>query len=196
MKVIQVKCPSCNSPLYMKQKDSVFYCDKCNVMHVRDKGVEKIDFEIGEFNQTAQGERVFMPFWRVYANLVVRNKSVEGGTLFKIASFLKGDTNTGNIFIYIPATDVDANTFKMLATSLTTSAPRYRTRLNFGGIARLPAAITKEAAAELADFVVVTIEAEQPGTLQRLDYQLTINDTKLVYLPFVRSGAGLAPALG
>jgi len=196
MKVVQVKCPSCNSPLYMKQKDNVFYCEKCNVMHVRSKGVERIDFEIGEFNQTAQGERLFMPFWRVYANLVIRNKASEGGYLFKLASFLKGDSNTGNIFIYIPATDLDPGTFKTLATGMTLSAPRYRTRLNFGGIMRLPVAMTKEEAAELADFVVVTMEAEQPGVLQRLDYQLTINDTKLVYLPYVRSAAGLAPALG
>ena len=65
MKVVQVKCPSCNSPIYMKQVDRMFYCDKCNIMHVRNGGIEKVDFEIAEFNQTASGERVYMPFWRV-----------------------------------------------------------------------------------------------------------------------------------
>jgi hypothetical protein len=55
--------------------------------------------------------------------------------------------------------------------------------------------ISKQEAAELADFVVVTMEAEQPGVLQKLDYTLTVNDTKLVYLPFVRAAQGLTPAL-
>lgn len=194
MNVIQVKCPSCNSPIYMKQKDNLFYCDKCNVMHVRDAGVERIDFEVGEFNPSAQGEKVLVPFWRVYASFIIRSKSVEGGTMFKLTQWLKGANDSGNMFIYVPAAEFDVASFRRLATQMTTSNPRYKTRLNFGGIPRLPTSLSKKEAAELADFVVVTIEAEQPGTLQRLDYTLTVNDTKMVYLPFVRSPQGLVPA--
>jgi len=179
----------------MKQKDRVFYCDKCNVMHTRDEGVERIDFEIGEFSPSAQGERVFMPFWRIYATLQVRSKQVEGGTMFKMASWLKGGSDSGNLFIYIPATNLDPGNFKQLAMQLTTSNPRYPTRLNFGGINRLPVAITKKEASELADFIIVTIEAEQPGKLQYLDYLLTVNDAKMVYLPFVKTASGVVPAL-
>ncbi len=195
MNVIQVKCPSCNSPLYMKQKDSMFYCDKCNVMHTRDEGVEKVDFEIGEFSPNApQGDRVFMPFWRVYATFQIRSKRVEGGTLFKLASWLKGGTDSGNMFIYVPASSQDTGSFKALASSITSRNPRYSTRLNFGGMPRIPVALSKKDAGELADFVVVTMEAEQPGVLQQLDYSLTVNDTKMVYLPFVRTASGMIPA--
>ena len=195
MKGIQVKCPSCNSPIYMKQVDRMFYCDKCNVMHSRDKGVERGDFEIGEFGPNAQGDRGFMPFWRVYASFVVRSKSVEGGTVFKLFSWLKGGGDSGNMFIYIPATDLDTASFRRLATQFTSSSPRYATRLNFGNLPRLPVAISKEEAAELSDFVVVTMEAEQPGVLQRLDYSLTVNDSKMVYMPFVKTAQGLTSAL-
>jgi len=195
MKVIQVKCPSCNSPIYMKQKDRLFYCEKCNVMHVRDGGIEKVDFEIGEFGPSAQGDKVFMPFWRIYASFVVRSKSVEGGTLFRLSQWIRGAGDSGNIFIYIPAAEMDTANFRRLATQLTTSNPRYNTRLNFAGYPRIPVSMSKQEAAELADFVVVTMEAEQPGTLQRLDYSLTVNDTKMVYLPFIRTASGLMPAL-
>jgi len=195
MNVIQVKCPSCNSPLFMKQKDRMFYCDKCNVMHTRDEGVEKVDFEIGEFSPSApQGERVFMPFWRVYATFQIRSKRVEGGTIFKLASWLKGSSDSGNMFIYVPATSLDPGSFKALASQMTTRNPRYATRLNFGGMPRIPVALSKKEAAELADFVVVTMEAEQPGVLQQLDYSLTVNDTKMVYLPFIRTASGMIPA--
>ena len=195
MNVIQVKCPSCNSPIYMKQKDRLFYCEKCNVMHVRDGGIEKVDFEIGEFGPSAQGDKVFMPFWRIYASFVVRSKSVEGGTLFRLSQWIRGAGDSGNIFIYIPAAEMDTANFRRLATQLTTSNPRYNTRLNFAGYPRIPVSMSKQEAAELADFVVVTMEAEQPGTLQRLDYSLTVNDTKMVYLPFIRTASGLMPAL-
>ena len=66
MKVVQVKCPSCNTPIYSKERDRLFFCDKCNTLHVRDGGVEKVEYEIAEFNKSAQGEKVYMPFWRMY----------------------------------------------------------------------------------------------------------------------------------
>jgi len=196
MRVVQVKCPSCNTAITMKEKDRLFYCDKCNVMHIRDTGVpEKIDYEIAEFNQSAQGERVYVPFWRLYTTFIVRSKNVEGGTIFKMTQWLKGGSDSGNMFIYIPASELDAANFKRLSTMFTGAGPRYPTRLNFAGVKRIPATMPKQEAAKLADFVVVTMEAEQPGVLQRLDYSLTVNDTKLVYLPFTRTAGGLQPAL-
>ncbi len=195
MNVIQVKCPSCNTPIYSKERDRLFFCDKCNTMHVRDGGVEKVDYEVGEFNQSAQGERVYMPFWRMYCSFVIRSKSVEGGHVFRLANWLKGGGDTGSLFIYVPATDMDPNSLKHWSTMFTENPPRYSTRLNFGGVRRLPASMTKEEAKHLADFVVVTMEAEKPGVLQRLDYSLTVNDAKVVYLPFVYAQGGMVPAL-
>lgn len=196
MKVVQVKCPSCNSPIFMKQKDKLFFCDKCNVMHIRDSGVpEKIDFEIAEFNANAQGDRVYVPFWRVYVTLQVHSKSVEGGTIFRLANWLKGGSDSGNMFVYIPASEMDTGMFRRMATMYTGASPNYRTRLNFGNVKRLPAALGKAEASELADFVIVTMEAEQPGVLQKLDYSLTVNDSKMVYLPFIAGAQGLVPAL-
>lgn len=195
MKVIQVKCPSCNSPIYSKQRDRLFYCDRCSVMHVRDGGVDKIDFEIAEFAKEPPGERVYVPFWRLYCSFVVRSRSVEGGHIFRLASWIRGDDGSGTLFIYVPAADFDTVTFKRLAIDFTVSSPKYSTRLNFGSARRLPATMSREEAAELADFVVVTMEAEKPGVLQRLDYSLTVNGTKMVYLPFGIGPSGLAPAL-
>lgn len=195
MKVIQVKCPQCNSAIQSKVRDRLFFCPQCNTMHVRNGGVEKLDYEIAEFNQAVQGERLYMPFWRVYATLVVHSKNVEGGSLFKLTQWIKGASNSGNIFIYIPATELDNAGFRALSSRFTASPPKYATKLNFGNVNRLPATVSKQEAAELADFVVVTMEAEQPGVLQQLNYTLTVNDTKLVYLPFVKGAQGMMPAL-
>jgi hypothetical protein len=196
MRIVQVKCPSCNQAIMMKEKDKLFYCDKCNVMHIREGGAPvKVDFEIAEFSPNAQGERVYMPFWRLYTTLIVRSKNVEGGTIFKMSQWLKGGSDNGSMFIYIPAAELDAGTFRKLSTMFTGAAPRYPTRLNFGNVRRLPGILPKDEAAQLADFVVVTMEAEQPGVLQQLDYSLTVNDTKLVYLPFVMTPQGPVSAL-
>jgi len=195
MKVVQVKCPSCNQAIYSKEKDQLFFCENCKTLHVRNGGIEKLDFEIADFSQNIQGEKIYVPFWRLYSSFVVRSKQVEGGQMFKLFSWLTGSGDSGNLFIYVPANDVDPGTFKRLSSQFTSSQPRYKTRLDFGGVKRAPAAVSKAEAAELADFVVVTMEAEQPGTLQYLDYSLTVNDSKIVYLPFVIGPSGMVSAL-
>jgi len=195
MRVVQVKCPQCNTAIMMKQKDTLFYCSQCNTIHIRDGGIEKLDYEIADFNPSAQGDRWYVPFWRVYASFVVHSKQVEGGSTFKLFSWLKGTSDSGNMFIYIPAAELDPANFRRLSSMLTSNPPKYSTRLNFSNVPRVSAALSRKEAAELADFVVVTMEAEQPGVLQNLNYTLTVNDTKLVYIPFIKSGAGLQPAL-
>jgi endogenous inhibitor of DNA gyrase (YacG/DUF329 family) len=195
MRVVQVKCPACNTPIYSKERDRLFYCDKCNTLHVRNGGAERVEYEVAEFNASAQGDKVYMPFWRMYSSFTIHSKSVEGGQLSRLALWLKGGGNSGSLFIYLPATDMDPNSLKYWSTTLTANPPRYATRLNFGGVRRLSASMTMEEAKSLADFVVVTMEAEKPGVLQKLDYSLTVNDAKVVYLPFVYSKGGMVPAL-
>ena len=196
MKVVQVKCPSCNSPIMSKQKDRFFHCDKCNVLHVRDGGTRTVDYEIAEFSDSApRGERVYVPFWRLYCSFIIRSKSVDGDLMFKLTSWIKGSDDSGNLFVYVPAADFDPMVFKQMAMDFTLRSPKHRTRLNFGGVRRMPAVMSSEEASELADFVVVTMEAEKPGYLQRLDYSLTVNGSKVVYMPFVLTPSGLLPAL-
>ncbi len=90
MKVIQVKCPACSNPIYSKQKDTMFYCDRCGAIHVRgDKGPEKIDYEIAEWKSSSPGDRMYMPFWRLYCSFVINSKKVEGGSLQTFASWVK-----------------------------------------------------------------------------------------------------------
>jgi hypothetical protein len=55
--------------------------------------------------------------------------------------------------------------------------------------------VTKEEANKLANFVVITIEAEKPGVLQNLEYSLEIKDARIIYLPFNSTPGGLRPAL-
>jgi len=43
----------------------------------------------------------------------------------------------------------------------------------------------------LTDFVVMILEAENPGILQHLEYSLTVNEAKMIYLPFITGSSGL-----
>lgn len=197
MKVIQIKCPKCNTAISSKQKDRLFICGQCNTMHAREEGkAEVIPFDIAEFGPSYRGEGIYIPFWRFTCTVVIRSIRVEGGALSRLTAWVKGGANRGgNLFVYVPAAEFDPGTFKRLAQMLTEVPPNYLTRFNFGGIKNMPAVISRADATELADFIVVSMEAEQAGILQQLDYTMMISDSKVVYLPFIQSAGGLTPAL-
>jgi hypothetical protein len=165
-------------------------------MHYRDAhGVHRVVYEIGDTATNTAEQRYYMPFWRMYSLLDIRSKSVEGGYLHRLGNMIKGEGKGGGLFIFVPAADVDTATFRQLAVSLTTQNPPYKTRKDFNNIVRLPTTLSQEDAVEMADFVVVTLEAEKPGMMQYLDYSLDIKEAKLVYLPFVNGPRGLQLAL-
>ncbi|WP_019176866.1 hypothetical protein [Methanomassiliicoccus luminyensis] len=193
MKVAQVKCPQCSEPIYMKQKDEMFYCKNCGTIHNRDvHGIHRVPYEIADARAPANGKLYYMPFWRLYCNISIRSRNVQGGALYKLAAAFTGGDKGGRVPIYVPASDLDVSTFRQWAVQLTTDPPRYNTRTDFAEVERVPATVLQEDALELADFVVVTLEAEKPGTLQYLDYELKVLESKLVYLPFAHGGGGLS----
>jgi hypothetical protein len=166
-------------------------------MHVRDGGTKVVDYEIASFRPDAPLEgRTYVPFWRLYSRFTILRMDSKGGSLSKLSSWVKGGTgNAGETFVFVPAPDFDPPTFKRLATMMTAQWPKYSPRRDFEGVPRLPASITQEEAAKLADFVLITLEAEKPGVLQELEYTFEVIDTRIVYLPFNATPQGLMPGL-
>jgi|GEM_PF-418980 endogenous inhibitor of DNA gyrase (YacG/DUF329 family) len=197
MKVTQVKCPKCELPLYMEQQDEFFYCSHCGTIHTREmQRVERIPYEIADFrDSTPADNRIYVPFWRLLTDFRIKSQDVRGGFFGKMGQALKGGDRGGALYIFVPAAHLETPAFRYWSVNLTINNPRYGTRNDFGGTKRMPAATNREEAIELADFVAVTLEAEKPGTLQYLDYSLTVNEAKVVYLPFVSSPSGLHLAL-
>ncbi len=191
MKVVQIKCPRCQQPIYSKVKDLAFYCHHCHTMHIRNGGVNVIDFDIAEFNVNAPPDRVYMPFWRLFTTVTINRSNVAGGTMHRLGRLLKGTANGGNLFIYVPAWQTEVSEFKRWAMNLTEAQPTYSLRMDFNNVERGPTVVPKEEAMKMADFIVVTMEAEKPGTMQYLDYNLQVHDARLMYIPFVREVGGI-----
>jgi hypothetical protein len=194
MKVVQVKCPNCSQPIYSKMNDIVFYCEYCRTLHIRDEATRVLDYEIADFNKTITADKKYMPFWRVWCNFVINESGVSGSSFARMAQFIRGGGNSGSLFVFVPASEIDVGTFKQLAMDLTMNPPRYSTRLDFGGVQRLPMKLTNKEAEQVSDFIFVTIQADKPGIMQDLDYSLTCQNAKLVYMPFVITQSGPRPA--
>jgi hypothetical protein len=191
VKVVQVNCPQCEQPIYQKRTDEMFLCQNCGALHHRDMaGPHLVPYEIADPNPQATGQRYYLPFWRLLCQVNIKSRDEVGGWTQRLSKSIKGGDNGGTLYVFMPASELDTATFRRLSVTLTMSPPHYVARKDFLGIERVSTTMSQSEAVEMADFVVVTLEAEKPGTLQHLDYELKVQESKLIYLPFVNSASG------
>ena len=192
VKLTVVKCPSCGQPIEGKTVDMVFICD-CGVLHTRDdEGVHPMEYVIAapKTPDATPSALLYIPFWVLTSDVRINYTRSSGGFFNKL--FGK-DWKGGRINIYVPAVDWDPETFKYWATALTSSPPRLYNATSFGPYPRLPVVLGKGQAAQLADFLILSFEAEKPGVLQEINYEVKVLSEALMYLPFNRARGAITP---
>lgn len=193
MKLTRVECPKCGQPLISKsrEEDLLFVCD-CGTIHMRDPKPKEMVYEIAKPRDPNRPDNVYVPFWRVFAHVAIHGSEVVGGAVFSLTSLFQGQPRgyAGNVVIFVPATKLPVQEFRKWATTLTRNPPGYSAAKDFARIWRMPCNISEEEAKELADFIILTNEAERPGTLQNIHYTMTVNDMSLLFLPFIRDVQG------
>jgi hypothetical protein len=191
-KLVTIRCPGCSNPVYGKVVDHLIICPSCGTMQARDGTVSVLEYEAGAFTKAMDGEKVYLPFWKLGVSYNITSESVEGGLIGKIAG-TAGRAGSGGIDMMLPAFSLEPLKFKELAKSLTLQPPRYSAGPLEPSVRREACSVTVDMTAEMADFLFVTIEAEKPGTLQRLAYDLSVNARKIVYLPYYKKGNDMVP---
>lgn len=122
--------------------------------------------------------------------MTVFSSQVVGGWAGRLLSAASGGGNlNGTMFIFVPGMDLPPDVFKRMAQDFTSNPPQYRGAERFS-FERLPVTVDELAARKLADFLVLSFEAEKPGVLQDIKYQVDVQRTKLVYLPFYQDAEG------
>lgn len=198
MRLVQVECPKCGQPVppEANQGDTVLLCT-CGAAHTRNGEARLVDYEVAAPNRPGPGALVYIPFWRVLGYVRIFSEQVSGGTLWRLAQLFTGESqpNEGWVNVFVPATPVDPETFKAWATGFTNRPPIVRRAEGFGGGSRLPTLVTTDVAARLADFIILSNEAERPGTLQSIQYAFDPREFHLHYFPFYWDGRGYASGL-
>ncbi len=187
MRVVAVKCPKCGTPKTTKRKEEnlLFHCRSCGTIHTREPEERVVEYQVAPFGRRLRGAPYYMPVWRLKTWVHVRHQRVEGGFLHKLGNLFSGpDPNQGYLDVYVPAPDLDPGTFRHWAKTFTSHPPRFAPARDFGNVPRLPAVVTEGEARNLADFMILTFEAEKPGVLQTIDYTTRVDAASVVFVPF------------
>jgi hypothetical protein len=191
-----VKCPSCGQPIQGKAADRVFLCT-CGVLHTRDDdGTRQLEYAIAPPKPASAPPSavLYVPFWRLDADVAIHYSRSTGMGGFFNKLFGK-DWKGGRVSIYVPAVDWDPGTYKRWASTVTSSPPKFKMAQDFGPFEKMPVVIDETEAKQLADFLILTFEAEKSGVLQEMSYEVKVFGTSLLYLPFNRGEGSFTPML-
>lgn len=189
VRIVPVTCPNCQQPITGKEKDNVFYCPVCKTIHVREPdGPKVVMYEIAAMRLPPQGQPIYVPFWKMPSIVNIYYEDVKGGFFTEL---LHGKPKGGYIVLYLPAVEWDVSVYKYWAETLTKQQIRYALASDFGNVPKMPVNILRDEAGRLADFLILTFEAERPGVMQSISYDLQIQSLILTYLPFSQTGSQL-----
>jgi hypothetical protein len=178
MRVVHVKCPKCKNLFFSKKTDMAFICENCGALHMREDEIKIFEYEFWKFSKNMEGEKYYMPFWKIDASVDIHKSEVVG--VMKIANLFK-DENRG-ASIYIPGIDLSPEDFRNWSNILTFNTPKFEIEKS-AKAQRIPLTVGEKEAEKLADFLILTYEGEKPGVLQYIDYEMKINEKKIVYVP-------------
>ncbi len=190
MQVVQVRCPECGNPIMSKQKDTVFYCNNCGTMHIRNGGIKVLDVEIGAFNPNAP--QASAP-WR---SISPWSSTASGPRAAASESWRtgSGETRLGEPVHLGAGLRIWGSTgsSRWPWSSPSPHRPQHQDGLRPG--ARAPDGGEAGGGDGDGRFRGGHDRGRKPGVLQDLDSTSRVHDAKLVYLPFVSTSGGLVPA--
>ena len=204
MIVKNLMCSRCGSPLKSKETDLVLFCTHCGAtMEFVDNDAEPVGLHILA-SSAVEREVVYIPFWRVDADISVDRVESTGGFPGFGMKPMRGPQRfyvcaAGEVHVK----DLGGTQALRACTRLkdgwnvefTRVPPAGEEIPDFGRSSRLEAVKTSRAAEKDAEFLFLKQEVAAVGTLQEIEYTFQVKGHEVVYVPFVRSGSGYTPAL-
>ncbi len=183
-----VKCKKCDSGLMVEVNDNIVYCSSCGSGFEIIEGVlTPIEINFAAAAIRSEGEMIYKPFWLLKSNINIAERKASGNFLKNIFGG-SNDNTSGNITFYIPAFYCSIEAMKNLATQFTMRNPvaspqKYNTKL-------VGFAYGKEDAKKLAEFILISLEAEKSDTMKSFNYDMKFESMEILGIPFYKQGNG------
>ena len=186
-KLEAIKCKNCGSGLVVEINDNVTYCGSCGSgFEIINGELQPIEINFASTAIPGNSEVVYKPFWLMKADIEILERTAAGGFIKNL--FGGSSATSGSIVFYIPAFYCKLDSLKSLASAFTQKNPvaspqKYNSKLT--GFA-----YGKEDAKKLAEFLLISFEAEKSDTMKTFRYNITFNSFEILGIPFYKTGDG------
>ncbi len=186
VRLIALKCPQCSFPIPAEAEEIVAACPQCG-QAIR---LEADDFvaQAVAWAEPRAGAVVarWLPFWAFPGRVVITSRETQG---FSLTAAFGGGGGADPLWehaarLWVPAFDLSLDGAKRWGVQLTRAQPVLRPGPVPSGAPLRDCVVTLEDARKLADFVVLSIEAERPDMLRSISFTLPEGTPELWALPY------------
>jgi hypothetical protein len=186
VELVPLECLRCRSRLPAEEAQVAWLCAACGQGQRLDEEAELRPVEIHFARSAGNGEARWLPFWVLPVRVRILERLSYGRDQPPDPRW-----DEPQQFV-LPAFDTRPEDAGQWGAKFL----REPVKLGDGPVGSLPSVtVTPEEAQSLAEFVVLTIEAERRDKIKSLNAVLDFGDAELWCLPFATSGAGLRPVL-
>ena len=186
-KLEAIKCKSCGSGLVVEINDCVTYCGSCgNGFEIINGELNPIEINFASAAIPGNAEVIYKPFWLIKTSVEILERTAAGGFMKNI--FGGSSESSGDITFYIPAFYCKLDDLKKLASAFTQKNPvaspqKYNAKIT--GFA-----YGKDDAKKLAEFILISFEAEKSDTMKTFRYNINYNSFEILGIPFYKEQNG------
>jgi hypothetical protein len=186
-KLEAIKCKNCGSGLVVEINDYVTYCGSCGSgFEIVNGELQPIEINFAATAIPGNSEVVYKPFWLMKTNVEILERKASGGFIKNL--FGGSSESSGEIVFYIPAFYCTLDNLKKIATAFTQKNPvaspqKYNSKLT--GFA-----YGKEDAKKLAEFLLISFEAEKSDMMKAFRYNINFNSCDILGIPFYKEKDG------
>lgn len=182
MKLLLLRCPQCNQALAPGQADQVVQCPNCRqAVALLEGGFVVLAARYARPSAAQPPE--WLPFWVYRGNVTIRERKTQGTlSVTRFAEDFWGQTRR----IFIPAWAGELAESRDLVEMLLEKQPALEESAPPEGVAFRSAVVTPEDARKLLDLVIISIEAKRIDAMERLDFDVTLDEESFWLLPAER----------
>ncbi len=196
--LVPLDCPSCGAAVAAEGEDVVYYCTACRNGYRFDLAEKTLTpVEVSFVAQSNVAAELYRPFWLLPATVAIHQRDASGGGFSGLMGFFfgggrgDGPSSASGTFA-VPAFHAPLPAVTTLVRRYTEKLPELGEKL---GERLLGGRYGVLDARKLAHYALIAGEVEKPDTLKQLRYEISFGEPRLLGVPFVRRGAGLADAI-
>lgn len=171
MKLLLLRCPTCQAPLRPENDDVIVSCETClATVSIGEDGVNVVE-DVQYAQPGGRGTpQVWLPMWVYYGRVNITSRKTQGSNkrALKESQAFWGEPRT----LYVPAWDMSIPEARELGSELVVNQMPLRALAERPQAPLVAANISFEDARKLLEFVVLTIEAKRKDWMRSLEFSI------------------------
>lgn len=176
MKLIALRCPSCNNSLTPGDDDLVIACEHCGAgIAIDDEGLHPIELRFASSAAAAAGAAQWQPWWVFESRVQIDRREAQSGNRREEAVKFWSQPRS----FYVPAWELSLQALRRDGLDMLKKQPQLQTGARPTQLHLAPVVVSAEDARRMLEFLVLTLEAGRDDWLKNIDFKIEMGEPVL-----------------